>query len=63
MNVLSVDPQTVIVDQRQTALIKVFEQHKITAVPISFRHSYYMGGIHCSSLDTVRDSKLESVFD
>ena len=63
MNVLSVDPQTVIVDKRQTALIKVFEQHKITAVPISFRHSYYMGGIHCSSLDTVRDSRLESVFE
>jgi len=63
LNVLSVDPQTVIVDNRQTALIKVLEQHKITPVPISFRHSYYMGGIHCSTLDTVRDSKLESVFD
>lgn len=63
MNVLSVDPQTVIVDERQAPLIKVLEKHHITPVPIRFRHSYYMGGIHCSTLDTVRDSKLESYFD
>lgn len=63
MNVLSVDPHTVVVDERQVALIKVLERHKITPVPISFRHSYFMGGIHCSTLDTVRDSKLESYFD
>jgi glycine amidinotransferase/scyllo-inosamine-4-phosphate amidinotransferase 1 len=63
MNVLSVDRQTVIVDERQLPLIKVLEKHHITPVPIRFRHSYYMGGIHCSTLDTVRDSVLESYFD
>ena len=63
MNVLSIDPNTVIVDEKQTGLIKVLEKHKITPIPISFRHSYIMGGIHCSTLDTVRDSKLESYFD
>ena len=60
MNVLSIDPKTVVVDKIQIPLIKLFEKHGITPVPISFRYSYYMGGIHCSTLDTVRDSKLES---
>ena len=59
MNVLSVDPGTVLVDERQVPLIKVLERHKITPVPIRFRHSYMMGGIHCNTLDTVRESRLE----
>lgn len=63
MNVLSVDPYMVIVDERQVSLMKVLEKHKITPVPIRLRQSYFMGGIHCSTLDTVRDSKLESYFD
>ena len=63
MNVLSLDPETVVVDKRQAALIKVLEKYKLTPVPISFRHSYMMGGIHCSTLDTVRDSKLEGYCD
>lgn len=63
MNVLSLDPDTVIVDKRQTSLIRTLEKHKLTVVPISFRHSYFMGGIHCSTLDTVRESKLERYFD
>ncbi len=63
MNVLSIDPKTIVVDKIQIPLIKFFEKKGFTAVPISFRHSYYMGGIHCSTLDTVRDSTLESYCD
>lgn len=64
MNFLSVDPQTVIVDRRQTNLIRVLEQNKFTVVPVRMRHIYTQGGgIHCATLDTVRDSKLESYFD
>ena len=63
MNVLSLDPDTVVVDKRQTKLIETLEERKLTVVPISFRHSYFMGGIHCSTLDTVRESKLENYFD
>ncbi len=59
MNILSVNPETVIVDKRQTNLIKALEKRGLTVLPISFRHSYFNGGIHCSTLDTVRDSKLE----
>lgn len=64
MNFLSVNPETVIVDERQTNLIRLLEQHKFTVVPIRMRHIYTQGGgIHCATLDTVRDSKLESYFD
>ena len=64
MNFLSVDPRTVIVDERQTSLIKKLESLKFTVVPIRMRHIYTQGGgIHCATLDTVRDSKLESYFD
>ena len=63
MNLFSLDPETVIVDSRQTKLIKVLEKHKITSVPVRLRHPYtHGGGIHCATLDTVRDSKLESYF-
>lgn len=60
MNFLSVDPKHVVVDKYQTPLIRLLEKNGLTPIPISFRNSYYMGGIHCSTLDTVRDSKLES---
>jgi N-dimethylarginine dimethylaminohydrolase len=64
MNVLSLDPDTVVVDERQTALIKTLEKHKLVPVPIRFRHSHlFRGGIHCCTLDTVRDSALESYFE
>ena len=64
LNFLSIDPQTVIVDERQSALIRLLEQRKFTVIPIRMRHIYTQGGgIHCATLDTVRESKLESYFD
>jgi N-dimethylarginine dimethylaminohydrolase len=55
MNMLSIDPDTVIVDRHQTKLIKTLEQHKITAVPHELRHSRTLGGgFHCVTLDLVR---------
>tara|TARA_Y100001968_G_scaffold333816_1_gene399797 strand:- start:5558 stop:6748 length:1191 start_codon:yes stop_codon:yes gene_type:complete len=64
LNFLSIDKETVIVDQRQTSLIKLLESHKFTVVPVQMRHIYTQGGgIHCATLDTVRESKLESYFD
>lgn len=64
MNFLSVDPETVIVDERQTSLTKLLESHKFTVVPVKMRHIYTQGGgIHCATLDTVRESKLENYFD
>jgi N-dimethylarginine dimethylaminohydrolase len=59
MNFLSIDPKTIIIDKIQTKLIDVLEKNGFDCIPISFRYSYYVGGIHCSTLDTVRESKLE----
>ena len=64
MNFLSVDQATVVVDERQANLIKLLEKHKFTVVPIKMRHIYTQGGgIHCATLDTVRESKLENYFE
>ena len=55
MNTLSIDSQTVIVDQAQTELIKKIERYGITVVPHSLRHSRTLGGgFHCVTLDTWR---------
>ncbi len=64
MNFLSVDQATVVVDERQANLIKLLEKHKFTVVPVQMRHIYTQGGgIHCATLDTVRESKLENYFE
>ncbi len=63
MNLLSYNQDTVIVDERQSSLIKVLEKYNFNIIPIKMRHIYTQGGgIHCATLDTVRDSKLESYF-
>ncbi len=63
MNVLSLDPENLLIDRRQTKLIKELEKYKINPIPISLRHCYtHGGGIHCATLDTVREGKLESYF-
>ena len=64
MNFRSIDPRTVLVDERQTALMTELEKHQITPVPVRMRHMHTQsGGIHCTTLDTVRDTKLERYFD
>ena len=63
MNVLSFDKETIIVDERQTSLIRLLEKNKFNIIPIRMRHIYTQGGgIHCATLDTVRDSQLEDYF-
>jgi len=56
LNLLSINPDTVIVDAAQTQLIRTLEQHKINTVPLTLRHSRTLGGgFHCVTLDLVRD--------
>jgi N-dimethylarginine dimethylaminohydrolase len=58
------NPDTVVVDERQTNLIRLLEKHRFTVVPVKMRHIYTQGGgIHCATLDTVRESALESYFE
>ena len=55
MNMLVVDPNTVIVDKHQTDLIKTLESYKFTVIPQELRHSRTLGGgFHCVTLDLVR---------
>lgn len=55
MNMLVVDPQTVIADKYQTDLIKTLESHGFTVIPLELRHSRTLGGgFHCVTLDVRR---------
>jgi len=55
MNMLSIDPETVIVDRAQTQLITTLEQRGITVIPHCLRHSRTLGGgFHCVTLDLWR---------
>jgi len=56
MNMLVVDPNTVIVDQAQTELIKTLKSYQFTVIPLQLRHSRTLGGgFHCVTLDLVRN--------
>lgn len=56
MNMLVVDPRTVICDKYQTDLIRKLEQWSFTVIPLELRHSRTLGGgFHCVTLDTWRE--------
>jgi N-dimethylarginine dimethylaminohydrolase len=55
MNMLVVDPHTVICDKHQTELIKTLKSYKFTVIPLELRHSRTLGGgFHCVTLDLER---------
>lgn len=56
LNMLSIDPRTVIVDAKQQAMIQALEQGMgMTVIPLELRHSRTLGGgFHCVTLDLVR---------
>lgn len=57
LNMLVIDPNTVIVDQHQTELIKTLESYNFTVIPLELRHSRTLGGgFHCVTLDLYRES-------
>jgi glycine amidinotransferase/scyllo-inosamine-4-phosphate amidinotransferase 1 len=57
MNMLVVDPNTVIVDKHQAELIRKLEQWNFATVPLELRHSRTLGGgFHCVTLDLVRSN-------
>jgi N-dimethylarginine dimethylaminohydrolase len=56
LNVLSVNRQTVLVESRQTALMKLLTSNGYEVIPVQMRHPYTMlGGLHCTTLDVDRD--------
>jgi N-dimethylarginine dimethylaminohydrolase len=55
LNMLVIDPTTVIVDKHQTKLIKMLEDYNVLVLPLELRHSRTLGGgFHCVTLDIVR---------
>ena len=58
MNLLSVDPYTVIIDKQQKELIKTLESYYIDCIGLELRHSRTLGGgFHCVTLDLERETK------
>lgn len=56
LNMLAVNPSTVIVDQNQPELITRLEQKNFTVIPLQLRHSRTLGGgFHCVTLDLERE--------
>ena len=55
MNMLVVNPHTVICDRNQTELIRTLKSYKFEVIPLELRHSRTLGGgFHCVTLDLVR---------
>jgi len=55
LNMLVVDPNTVIVDAAQHALIELLARKNFTVIPRTLRHSRTLGGgFHCVTLDLRR---------
>jgi N-dimethylarginine dimethylaminohydrolase len=55
LNMLVVDPHTVICDADQPKLIKTLESHGFTVIPLRLRQSRTLGGgFHCVTLDLIR---------
>jgi glycine amidinotransferase len=64
LNVLSIDEDTVMVNDACTKLIQTLEDNKFTVVPVRHRHRrLFGGGFHCFTLDTVRAGGDEHYLD
>ena len=64
MNVLSINPNLVVVDEDQTALIKLLEKHGLDVIRLKLRHSKMLGGgFHCVTVDIRRNGTLQRYFD
>ena len=64
MNAFSVNPNLVVVDSDQKALMKLLEKEGLDVIPLKFRHSKMMGGgPHCTTLDIRRTGTLQRYFD
>jgi glycine amidinotransferase len=56
LNVLSLDPDTVLANEACPELMRLLEKNGFTVVPLRHRHRrLFGGGLHCFTLDTVRE--------
>jgi len=64
MNLFSINPNLVVVDRDQTALIKLLEKQGLDVIRHKLRHSKMMGGgYHCVTLDIRRTGTMQRYFD
>lgn len=60
LNVLSVSPDMVLANESCPQLMTTLEKHGFTVVPVRHRHRrIFGGGLHCFTLDTVREGGPE----
>ena len=58
INVLSLDEKRVLVNRRAIGVIKTLEDNGFDAIPIDLDNGeIFAGGIHCSTLDLVREDE------
>lgn len=63
MNVLSIDPRKVIVEEREKPLQKLLDKHGFEVFPIPFRNVFEFGGsLHCATWDIRRKGSCEDYF-
>jgi len=63
LNVLSLDPNRVVINDQATRTIRELERQGFEPVPVRLRHSrLYSGAFHCSTLDIRREEQLEDYF-
>jgi glycine amidinotransferase len=63
MNILSVNPNTIVCDSTQEPLMRELDKYGIDSIPVQFRHAMTLsGGIHCATLDLRRKGTLEDYF-
>lgn len=56
MNILSINPETILVNDTAIDVITALEKNNFIVIPIKLRHSVlFGGGIHCSTLDVCRE--------
>lgn len=61
MNLLSLGPDLVVVDEHQPALIELLDRHGVRAIPLELRHARMLGGgFHCVTLDVRRRTPMMS---
>jgi len=57
MNLLSLDQNTVVVEKKQTDLIKLLKTYNIESIPVACRHARTLAGCwHCCTLDLEREN-------
>jgi len=63
LNILMLDEERVIVEQRQEPLIQAFKDWGFKPIPCAFESYYpFLGSFHCATLDIRRRGELQSYF-